>query len=101
MKTSGDDRRRQHEQHLLPLAPQEPVVDRSDQEAEHDQDRQVGAGRHAVDAGNRQPETRACDDAPVARAVRGQRHDALRTAGKFGDAGASSPVAATADAVVR
>ena len=63
-----DERRGQHQQHLLPLAPQEPVVGRPDQKAEHNQDRQIGPGRHAVDAGNRQPKTARRDGAPVARA---------------------------------
>ena len=38
-KNHRDDRRGQHQQHLLLFAPQEPVVDGSDENAEGDQDR--------------------------------------------------------------
>ena len=34
------------------------IVDRSDEHAEQQEDDQVGAGRHAVDAGNQHPESR-------------------------------------------
>ena len=49
MKIAEIERRREHQQHLLPPAPQEPVVDRSDEHAEDDQDREIRAGRHAAD----------------------------------------------------